>query len=54
MPTKTYDPDTGRCLVEFRIPAERGAEHAWLAGEFDDWSTDACVDNDLGGDARRL
>lgn len=53
MPTKTFDPDTGRCLVEFRIPAERQAERAWLVGEFNEWSTDACpMERDDDGSLR--
>lgn len=42
MPTAAFDEATGRCRVEFRLPAEAGAERAWLAGEFNGWSTDSC------------
>lgn len=41
MPTKELDPRTGRYLVAFRLPPEAGAEHAWVAGDFNDWSTEA-------------
>jgi hypothetical protein len=41
MPTTTFDAATGKCRVVFRLPAEAGASQAWLAGEFNDWSTDA-------------
>lgn len=41
MPTTTFDPDTGRHLVELRISAASGEGAAWLAGELADWSTDA-------------
>jgi 1,4-alpha-glucan branching enzyme len=40
MPTKTLDADSGKCRVEFRLPADVGAGHAWLCGEFNDWSRD--------------
>ena len=40
MPTKTLDAETGRCRVEFRLPADVGAGQAWLCGEFNDWSRD--------------
>ncbi|MGQ0618128.1 MAG: isoamylase early set domain-containing protein [Acidimicrobiia bacterium] len=36
----SVDPATGRCTVEFRLAPEVGAEHAWLVGDFNDWSTD--------------
>jgi hypothetical protein len=36
----THTTDDGRVLVEFRLPAEAGATQAWLAGEFNDWSTE--------------
>ena len=42
MPTISFDDTTGTCLVEFRLPPEAVAEQAWLAGDFNDWSTDAC------------
>jgi 1,4-alpha-glucan branching enzyme len=42
MPTKEYDARAGACRVEFRLPPESGAQRAWLAGDFNDWSTDAC------------
>lgn len=35
------DDGTGRATVEFRLPAESGAEQAWLCGEFNEWATDA-------------
>jgi 1,4-alpha-glucan branching enzyme len=38
MPTKTLDPESGTCRVEFRLPADVGAGQAWLCGEFNDWS----------------
>jgi len=41
MPTKAFDPTTGRVSVEFRLPPESGAEEAWLCGDFNDWSLDA-------------
>jgi len=41
MPTKDLDPRTGRYTVAFRLPPEAGAEQAWLAGDFNDWSTEA-------------
>jgi hypothetical protein len=41
MPKATFDPETGACRIVFRLPAEAGASQAWLAGEFNDWSTDA-------------
>lgn len=41
MPTKAFDPTTGRVSVEFRLPPEAGAEEAWLCGDFNDWSLDA-------------
>jgi 1,4-alpha-glucan branching enzyme len=40
MPTKTLDADSGKCRVEFRLPADVGAGQAWLCGEFNDWSRD--------------
>jgi hypothetical protein len=36
-----FDPASGRCLVEFRLQPEVGVERAWLAGDFNDWSTTA-------------
>ena len=42
MPTKDLDSRTGRYTVAFRLPPEAGAEQAWLAGDFNDWSTEAC------------
>ena len=42
VPTKAFDPETGRTRVRFRLPTEAAAERAWLAGEFNDWSLDAC------------
>jgi len=42
VPTKTFDPATGKYRVEFSLPPEAGARQAWLAGEFNDWSTAAC------------
>ena len=41
MPTTTFDAATGQCRVVFRLPPEAGASQAWLAGDFNDWSTDA-------------
>lgn len=41
MPETRFDPVTGECRVVFRLPAEAGAPRAWLAGDFNDWSTDA-------------
>lgn len=41
MPTKAFSEANGLCRVEFRLPPEAGAERAWLAGEFNDWSLDA-------------
>ena len=41
MPTKTLDADSGKCRVEFRLPADVGAGQAWLCGEFNDWSRDS-------------
>jgi hypothetical protein len=41
MPMTTFDPVTGECRAVFRLPAEAGARRAWLAGDFNDWSTDA-------------
>jgi 1,4-alpha-glucan branching enzyme len=31
----------GAVQVTFRLPAESGAEHAWVVGEFNNWSTDS-------------
>jgi hypothetical protein len=42
VPTKAFDAATGRCRVEFRLPPEAGARQAWLVGDFNDWSVDAC------------
>jgi len=42
MPTKDLDSRTGRYTVAFRLPPEAGAEQAWLTGDFNDWSTEAC------------
>jgi hypothetical protein len=42
MPTKDLDTRTGRYTVAFHLPPEAGAEQAWLAGDFNDWSTEAC------------
>jgi hypothetical protein len=41
MPTKDLDTSTGRYTVAFRLPPEAGAEQAWLAGDFNEWSTEA-------------
>ena len=41
MPTKDIDTRTGRYVVAFRLPPEVGAEQAWLAGDFNEWSTEA-------------
>ena len=41
MPTKDIDTRTGRYVVAFHLPPEVGAEQAWLAGDFNDWSTEA-------------
>lgn len=41
MPTKEIDTRTGRYVVAFRLPPEAGAEQAWLAGDFNAWSTEA-------------
>jgi hypothetical protein len=41
MPTKEIDTRTGRYVVAFRLPPEVGAEQAWLAGDFNQWSTEA-------------
>ena len=40
MPTKVID-GAGGCRVTFRMRSVDGVDHAWLAGEFNDWSTDA-------------
>ena len=40
MPTKEIDTRTGRYVVAFRLPPEVGAEQAWLAGDFNGWSTE--------------
>ena len=40
MPTKDLDTRTGRYTVVFRLPPAAGAEQAWLAGDFNGWSTD--------------
>ena len=42
MPTKSYDATTGRYRVEFSLPPEAAVQQAWLAGEFNDWSTTVC------------
>ncbi len=42
VPSKAYDESTGRAVVRFRLPPEAGATQAWLAGEFNGWSLDAC------------
>lgn len=42
MPSKVFDTTTATWRVRFHLPAEANAERAWLAGEFNDWSTDAC------------
>ena len=31
----------GVVSVRFRLPAESGAERAWVVGEFNNWSTDS-------------
>jgi len=31
----------GAIAVTFRLPAESGAERAWVVGEFNNWSTDS-------------
>jgi 1,4-alpha-glucan branching enzyme len=31
----------GASSVSFRLPAESGAEKAWVVGEFNNWSTDS-------------
>jgi hypothetical protein len=41
MPTKDLDIRTGRYTVAFRLPPEAGAEQAWVAGDFNGWSTEA-------------
>jgi 1,4-alpha-glucan branching enzyme len=33
--------DDGAVQVRFRLPSESGAEHAWVVGEFNNWSTDS-------------
>jgi 1,4-alpha-glucan branching enzyme len=33
--------DDGAVQVTFRLPAESGTEHAWVVGEFNNWSTDS-------------
>jgi 1,4-alpha-glucan branching enzyme len=38
MPALTFD-EHGRCVAEFRLPPAAGARRAWLAGEFNGWST---------------
>jgi 1,4-alpha-glucan branching enzyme len=40
MPALTFD-ERGRCVAEFRLPPAAGAPRAWLAGEFNGWSTEA-------------
>lgn len=42
MPSKVFDTTTATWRVRFHLPAEANAEQGWLAGEFNDWSTDAC------------
>lgn len=42
MPTKDLDSRTGRYTVAFRLPPEAGVEQAWVAGDFNGWSTDSC------------
>lgn len=41
MPTKDLDTRTGRYTVAFRLPPEAGVDEAWLAGDFNGWSTEA-------------
>jgi 1,4-alpha-glucan branching enzyme len=33
--------DNGSVSVRFRLPSESAAEHAWVVGEFNNWSTDS-------------
>ena len=42
MPSKQFDDRGGAYQVEFRLPPESSAQRAWLAGDFNDWSLDAC------------
>jgi 1,4-alpha-glucan branching enzyme len=37
MPRKTYSEDGKSCKVTFYLPAEVGAETAYLCGEFNQW-----------------
>ena len=41
MPTKVMDGTDG-CRVTFRMRNVDGIDRAWLAGEFNGWSTEAC------------
>lgn len=41
MPSTSSVDAAGRATVEFRLPPEAGAQQAWLAGEFNDWSVDS-------------
>ena len=33
--------DNGAVKVTFRLPADSGADRAWVVGEFNNWSTDS-------------
>jgi len=37
MPKKEYREDGETCLVTFELPAEAGAQEAYLCGEFNSW-----------------
>jgi 1,4-alpha-glucan branching enzyme len=41
MPVRAETIADGHARVEFRLPPEVAAGRAWVAGEFNDWSTDA-------------
>jgi 1,4-alpha-glucan branching enzyme len=41
MPVRAVGNDDGTARVEFRLPPEAASTEAWVAGEFNGWSTDA-------------
>jgi 1,4-alpha-glucan branching enzyme len=41
MPVRAETIVNGRAKVQFRLPPEVASERAWVAGDFNDWSTNA-------------
>jgi 1,4-alpha-glucan branching enzyme len=41
MPVRAVPTERGKGRVEFRLPPEAASTEAWVAGEFNGWSTDA-------------